>query len=353
MENFSDDENAWRHRDISDGAEFPQKNIEFWRQYLAGAPVLIPLPTDRPRSSKKRYTSARLRAPLSPEVVDRLKILDSEEPSELIAYLLCSVAALIKRWTGNGELLIGTGTRSRHFNGLSRSDDSLENVTAVKFDIDEKITISQLLKNSAEATSAVRSHCLPSLADLFEILSQDFGEKKTLQIFVSNERSSEETQSQPEFDSLDPESSETVPAHDVTSLEMQFILNSGPGRMFATVEYATELFSRDTAKRVAAWWSAILETIAITPTCHVNTLVLISETERKELLSEKGGGKEIALNGKVIHELFEEQALRSPERIAASLDEHWLTFFELNSRANCLARYLKHLGLMPDSGERN
>ena len=348
MENSGDDGTAWRRRGMPNGAIFSQTRVEFWHQYLKGAPAAIPLPTDRRRSSKRCYTSARVHALLSPEVINRLKILDGDEPSKLTAYLICSVAALIKRWTGHAELLIGMGKRSRHSNGLSWSDDAIENVSAVNLEIDKKITVSQLLKKSEEAALAVSSHCLPSLTELSEILSQDSREQKTLQIFVSDERSSGETQCSFEFDSSDPESSETVPGHHVTSLEMQFILNSGSGRTFATVEYATELFNRDTAKRISAWWSATLETIAVAPKCDVNALVFMSEIECGELVSEKGGSKEIALNGKVIHELLEEQALCSPERIAASLDEHWLTFFELNSRANRLARYLKHLGLMPE-----
>lgn len=49
-----------------------------------------------------------------------------------------------------------------------------------------------------------------------------------------------------------------------------------------------------------------------------------------------------------VHELFEQQVERTPDRLAASFNEHHLTYRELNLRANQLAHYLRKLGVGPD-----
>jgi amino acid adenylation domain-containing protein len=51
---------------------------------------------------------------------------------------------------------------------------------------------------------------------------------------------------------------------------------------------------------------------------------------------------------KCVHELFEEQVERTPEAMAVVFDEASLTYGELNRRANCLAHYLRGLGVKPD-----
>src|SRR5215468_4860123 len=49
-----------------------------------------------------------------------------------------------------------------------------------------------------------------------------------------------------------------------------------------------------------------------------------------------------------VHQLIEEQARRTPDRVAASFDNENLTYAELERRANQLANYLLRMGVGPD-----
>jgi amino acid adenylation domain-containing protein len=74
--------------------------------------------------------------------------------------------------------------------------------------------------------------------------------------------------------------------------------------------------------------------------------------ERNRLLYEWNDTRGTFPEDKCIHELFEEQAARSPESIALVFDSAGestaLTYQELNRRANRLARRLRELGVGPD-----
>ena len=50
-----------------------------------------------------------------------------------------------------------------------------------------------------------------------------------------------------------------------------------------------------------------------------------------------------------IHQLFEDRALKAPARVAAVFEERALTYGALNTRANQLAHYLRHLGVGPET----
>ena len=51
---------------------------------------------------------------------------------------------------------------------------------------------------------------------------------------------------------------------------------------------------------------------------------------------------------KCIHQLFEEQAARSPNKVAVVYENQQLTYAQLNARANQLARHLQTLGVSPE-----
>jgi non-ribosomal peptide synthetase component F len=55
------------------------------------------------------------------------------------------------------------------------------------------------------------------------------------------------------------------------------------------------------------------------------------------------------VNGLCLHQLFEEQARRTPDFVALVFEEHRLSYSELNRRADQLACYLRGRGIAPDT----
>src|SRR5262249_55147123 len=83
------------------------------------------------------------------------------------------------------------------------------------------------------------------------------------------------------------------------------------------------------------------------PEKRLSELPLLSEPEREQLLVEWNRTASI-YPSELIHELFERQAESRPEAIALIDGERWLSYGELNRRANQLANYLRHLGVEPE-----
>lgn len=56
------------------------------------------------------------------------------------------------------------------------------------------------------------------------------------------------------------------------------------------------------------------------------------------------------MTGGSIHQLFEEQARRAPDRVAVVTDGDQYTYLHVDTEANRLAAYLTESGALPDSG---
>jgi non-ribosomal peptide synthetase component F len=115
-----------------------------------------------------------------------------------------------------------------------------------------------------------------------------------------------------------------------------------------TVEYSVDLYSREMVLRLLNHFQILLEGVAADPDRQILKLPLLSAAEQQQLLVSWNDTKLDYPVDALMHELVEAQAARTPERIAVVHGERELTYRELNARANCLAHYLRALGVKPD-----
>src|SRR5215467_3577930 len=71
----------------------------------------------------------------------------------------------------------------------------------------------------------------------------------------------------------------------------------------------------------------------------------LTENERRQLLEEWNETTFAFPRSACVHELFEAQAARTPDRVAVRFGEETLSYRELNEQANQLARHLRSLGV--------
>jgi amino acid adenylation domain-containing protein len=93
---------------------------------------------------------------------------------------------------------------------------------------------------------------------------------------------------------------------------------------------------------------SLLRALEESPATPAMTLNVLPGGERREVLERFNDTQAAYPQGKLIHELFEEQAERVPQEIAVRYRNDVLTFVGLNSRANQLAHFLRDRGIGPD-----
>ena len=90
------------------GEELLQRQGAYWKSTLAGAPVLLELPTDRPRPPLQDYVGAMVPLVLEADLTAKLKAVAQRHGATLFQLLLASFALLLSRLSGQREVVIGS-----------------------------------------------------------------------------------------------------------------------------------------------------------------------------------------------------------------------------------------------------
>jgi amino acid adenylation domain-containing protein/non-ribosomal peptide synthase protein (TIGR01720 family) len=109
--------------------------------------------------------------------------------------------------------------------------------------------------------------------------------------------------------------------------------------------YNNYRFSANDIQRLAEQFQVLLNSIVDHPTAPIAELDILSPIERQQLLIEFNQTQIETLEYPFLHQWFERQVERTPDRIAVVLGSQQLTYQELNARANQLAHYLIDLGI--------
>ncbi|WP_223621886.1 non-ribosomal peptide synthetase, partial [Lysobacter sp. ESA13C] len=114
------------------------------------------------------------------------------------------------------------------------------------------------------------------------------------------------------------------------------------------IEYASALFDATTIERYIECWRTLLREMVTDTQRPVSALRLLPEAERQLVVETWNATDAPYPVDRLVHELFEAQAAKTPDAIALVQDEASLTYAELNAQANRLAHYLRSLGVQPD-----
>nr|MDZ8004801.1 amino acid adenylation domain-containing protein [Nostoc sp. DedSLP05]MDZ8097429.1 amino acid adenylation domain-containing protein [Nostoc sp. DedSLP01] len=113
-------------------------------------------------------------------------------------------------------------------------------------------------------------------------------------------------------------------------------------------EYNTDLFDASTIERMSGHFVTMLEGILANPQERISQLPILTASEQRQLLVEWNHTQVDYAFDKCIHQLFEQQVERTPNAVAVVFENQQLTYQQLNTRADGLARHLRSLGVKPN-----
>lgn len=102
---------VWQRGWLRDGAL--QRQLDHWQTHLAGAPVAIDLPTDRPRPAVQRYRGNSLPLRIGTTLLTALKRLSREHGTTLFMTLLSAWSIVLSRFGGQTDMVVGTPIANR------------------------------------------------------------------------------------------------------------------------------------------------------------------------------------------------------------------------------------------------
>jgi amino acid adenylation domain-containing protein len=331
-------------REWLQGAEL-EKQLAYWRGQLDGSPPLLELPTDRVRPSMQSYRGASHSFIMPAPLADALKALSQREGVTMFMTLLAAFNALLSRYTGQEDIVVGSPIANRRRAEIEELIGFFVNTLALRADLSGGPTFLQLLRRMREVTLGAYEH-----QDLpFEKLVEELQPERNLsysplfQVMFDVQSPSGIFLDLPGLKLIPLEIESRVAKFDLALSMMD--LEDGLKGLW---EYNTDLFDASTIERMTIHLQKLMQGIVQDPEQSLNNLPLLTDQERHQVLTEWNETSTFYPPDVCLHELFEEQAERTPFALALVSVGEQLTYEELNRRANQLAHYLRERGVGPD-----
>ncbi|UXE58892.1 MAG: non-ribosomal peptide synthase/polyketide synthase [Woronichinia naegeliana WA131] len=323
-----------------------QTQLNYWQNQLADAPALLSLPTDHPRPAVQSFVGAYQEFSLSPVLSKALTELSRQQGATLFMTLLAAFDALLYRYTGSSDILVGTPIANRNRGEIEGLIGFFVNTLVMRADLADNPSFSQLLTRVREVAMDAYAHQDLPFEMLVEALQpeRDLSHSPLFQVAFVLQNTPKSEIGMTGLTVTDLPLENTTAKFDLTLA----MVNTDDG-LKGVWEYNTDLFESVTIERLSEHFLNLLGGIVANPQAQISQLPLLTEGEQQQLLIEWNNTQVDYPQIKCIHQLFEEQAERTPDAIAVVFENQPLTYAELNGRANQLAHYLQKLGVKADT----
>ncbi len=334
---------VWQRNELQ--KERLERLLVYWRKQLAGLEPLE-LPTDRPRPPRASYQGARHDFDVPRALVDQLRRLSRREGTTLNMTLLAAFQTLLARYSGQEDIAVGLPIAGRQHTELEPLIGFFVNTLVLRTDLSGQPTFRELLGRVRRVSlEAYDYQELP-----FEKLVEELNPERHLSrnplfqvVFQLLEYAGDE------LALLDLEASPLASVSDRVRFDLEIYLRAQPaGALTGTIVYSTDLFDAATIERLVGHFQTLLNAIVADPDTTIGHLPLLTDAERRQLSVDWNETRRDYPRDKCVHQLFEEQAARTPDAVALVFENQRLTYNELNARSNQLAHYLRDLGVGPE-----
>jgi non-ribosomal peptide synthetase component F len=117
------------------------------------------------------------------------------------------------------------------------------------------------------------------------------------------------------------------------------------GGYLGRFEYCTDLFHPETVERLSSNFERLLQAIVNAPQQTISNIPILTTSERNRIVNKWNNTEATFPAGSLLHQLFEGQVDRTPERVAIRAGVTTLSYAELDMRANRMARALRACGV--------
>jgi amino acid adenylation domain-containing protein/FkbH-like protein len=333
---------AWQRRWLDGDLLKPQ--FQYWTERLSGNPPVTELQTDRTRGGSPTFAGRTLSRRLDPALRPRLQQLAGDGNATLFMVMLAAFQALVHRYTGLDDVIVGTPIAGRNRLETERLIGFFVNTLLLRTSLAGNPSFAELLQRARDAALGAYAH-------------QDLPFEKLVQA-LRPERSSSHLAFTRIMFALQgwTETAATLPGLTLEWLEtdtgtakfdLTFVVKDWGHSLTACVEYNCDLFHAATMERLLEHFENLLQGIARDPAQRLSELPLLGESERRRLLVDWNNNATDYPRHQCIHQLFEARVPERPEAEAVIFGNESLTYFQLNERANQLAHWLRRRNLKP------
>ncbi len=329
------------------------EQLSYWQQQLANLPPLLSLPTDYPRLATQQFEGGSYRFTLTAEQTTKLRQLGQQHGTTLFMTLMAAFQCLLYRYSDAADVVVGTPVSHRPQASLEGVLGMFVNTLVLRGDFSKDMTFAQLLQKTRTTALAAYAHQDVPFEQIIEALNvpRNWSHSPLFQVmFVWQAAKSEAISA---IDNLQwtpiPLDSNTTKVDLTLSMaeESNQIISSTENCLSGKFEYRRDLFSPGTIEAMADAFCILIDSITQTPDQLVSKLSLVSKKQKQQLQQWNDTARSYPEN-LCLHQLFEQQVVRSPQAKALITPDQTFSYQELNTQADYLAQQLRMQGVNPN-----
>lgn len=344
---------VWQ-QEFENGPEFGRQ-LEFWKANLAGELPLVEFPTDQARPAVQTYEGASTWLALEERDLTALTQLAQAQGATLFMALMALYKALIQRYTGLEDILVGTPIANRNRRELADVVGFFSNTVVLRTALEHGLSFRELLSRVRDTSVAAFGHAeMP-----FERLVEELAPERNLAhtpifqtLFMLEEVDRQATRMGAlEIDYL------ALPV-DMARMDVTLSVYRGTGSANVSVEYRSDLFEEASMQRMLQAFRMLLRGALADPDAALVSLPILEAADQRLLLETWNDTRSDYPRDSSIVGEFEARVAETPDKIAAVFANdsesqqgpaESATYAELNRRANRLAHHLMAKGVQRDS----
>jgi amino acid adenylation domain-containing protein len=321
------------------------RHLSYWKARLAGTAALQ-WPADKPRPALQTYNGGGRHFLLPQELSTKLKEFSGREEATIFMTLLAAFQILLRRHSGQSDIAVGCPVTIRTQPELENLIGFFVNTLVFRGDLSADPTFRGYLAQVKQtALEAYEHRDLPFEKLVGELKpDRDLSRHPLFQVMfqVRNEPREPLEIAGARIERFDFETG-------IAKFDLSLSIDEDAGgRITGSWEYNSDLFEPATIGGLTAHFRELLAALVAAPDEPISRINFLPPEERRQLLADWNDTRTAYPRDKCVHELFAEQAERTPGSTALVFGDQSLTYDALNRRANQLAHYLRSLRVGPD-----
>ncbi|QIS01618.1 amino acid adenylation domain-containing protein [Nocardia brasiliensis] len=344
--------------DESDVDSIAAQQIGFWRTQLAGLPDLLELPTDRPRPAVASMAGARVDVRVDAATHAGLVELGRAHGATLFMVVHTALAVLLARLSGTPDIAIGTPVAGRGERELDDLIGMFVNTVVFRSTVDGSASFTDLLARQRDTDLQAFAHADVPFERLVEVLNppRSTAHHPLFQVGLSFQNIARTALELPGLTVEGLDADLAVSQFDLHLIVGDSYDESGvPAGMGGFFTYATDLFDAATVEGFAVRLARVLDAVVAAADTPVGDIDILVPGEQHSVLSAWNDTEHLVDPAATLPSFLRRAVLAAaPEAVAVVADlpdgsRHELTYVELDTRVNRLARYLISRGVGPET----
>ncbi|MCB5183567.1 condensation domain-containing protein, partial [Streptomyces antimicrobicus] len=265
------------------------QQLAHWKDTLAGIPEELPLPFDRPRPARASHIGDVVPFTVDAGLHGRLTELARTTGTSMFMVVQAATAALLHKLGAGTDIPIGTPIAGRTDAALDELIGFFVNTLVLRTDVSGAPTFPELLARVRETDLAAYAHQDVPFERLVEVLNPERSTARhplfQVNLTFHNTASVEPGLALPGLTAGGQDIAHTVAKYDLSlSLTEQHAPDGTAAGIEGGIEFATELFDRDTVELLAGRLGRLLEQWAADPELTLDRIDVLEPSEWERAL---------------------------------------------------------------------